>query len=294
LGPPPVVNLDDDFKTQPIADPQGAVGMKYWYTKKNLNIYAFGVLRLQNAHVRFKLNIVGMHIQEAGIELSGAVQLRVHLEANSTTEMFVNAHQVVNLPIDISLPIPIAGVPLALTFHESFGLNTGFSAKQSLLKGDGDYKFGGKIFAGLRDGNAVLEKPTDFSAVTDIGKSIDGISVGINSLVISFSVRALVGIGAFGFNTGVYAGVDFSGTVLKQSDVVLSACKMGGMNAMIDSGVGYSLSAPIMKAVNVFVKWLTGKELPTSGTLWRGPSGWLFNLTTEVPTGCATPKGAST
>jgi hypothetical protein len=294
LGPPPLVTLDDDFKSQPIASAQGSVGMEYWYTKKNLNINAWGVLRLQSAHVKFKLNIVGMHIQEAGIELSGAVELKVHLQANSTTELFVNAHQTVNLPVDMSLPIPIAGVPLALTFHESFSLDTAFSAKQSILKGDGDYTFGGTVFAGLRDGHAVLDKPTFSKAVTDIGQSIGGISVGINSMVIGFSVRAMVGIGAFGFNTGVYAGVDFTGTVLKQSDIVMSACKMGGMNAMIDSGVGYSLSAPIMKAVNIFVKWLTGKEIPTHGTLWPGPSGWLFQLTTEIPTGCATPKGTAT
>jgi hypothetical protein len=69
---------------------------------------------------------------------------------------------------------------------------------------------------------------------------------------------------------------------------------MGGMDAMIDSGVGYSLNAPIMKAVNIFVKWLTGKEIPTHGTLWPGPSGWLFQLNTEIPTGCATPKGTAT
>jgi len=51
----------------------------------------------------------------------------------------------------------------------------------------------------------------------------------------------MIGIGAFGFNTGVFVGVDFSGSVLKQSDIVMAKCRAGYVKGFLDSGVGYQL-----------------------------------------------------
>jgi hypothetical protein len=59
-----------------------------------------------------------------------------------------------------------------------------------------------------------------------MGRSIQGVSVGINSLVLGASIRAMVGIGAFGFNTGVFIGMRFDGTILRAPDIGFP-CKTG-------------------------------------------------------------------
>ena len=168
-------------------------------------------------------------------------------------------------------------------------MSTAFSSKTSVLNADGNYTFRGEIFAGMLDKKWDVHAPTSITPVTDIARSAQGIATGITSLVIGVGLRALVGIGAFGFNTGVYAQINFAATIVKQSDIVLTHCRSGTINATLESGVGYSLPSAIMKLVNIFVRALTGSEISTSGTLLKGPSYPLFHgrqMFQEVVLGC--------
>ena len=48
--------------------------------------------------------------------------------------------------------------------------------------------------------------------------SISGISLGINALIITYEVRAIVGISAFGFVTGPFVGLGLTAGVTRGSD----------------------------------------------------------------------------
>src|ERR1035441_9518010 len=106
-------------------------------------------------------------------------------------------------------------------------------------------------------------RPTNVSAKTDLGNTTEGISVGINSLVMGFDVRTMVGIGAFGFNSGVYAGLRFAGTALRAPDIGFP-CRQGTIEAYIDTGVGYSIPGWVTDAINFFLSPFTDKKIDRS------------------------------
>ena len=117
--------------------------------------------------------------------------------------------QIVELLPDVSISIPVGGVPLSLTFHTSFVFNSGFSASANPSSlAEGEYTVSGNIFVGVKDGVPQVIPFAHTAAKTSLASSVQGVSVGINSLALSFKVEPMVGIGAFGFNTGVYVGLE--------------------------------------------------------------------------------------
>ena len=88
--------------------------------------------------------------------------------------------------------------------------------------------------------------------------------MGINSVVMSFDVRTMIGIGAFGFNTGVYAALRFSGTALKSPNIGF-ACRQGTIEIYIDAGVGYSIPGWAVDAINFFIAPFTDKRVERRG-----------------------------
>jgi len=266
------------------------IGVQYLYNKNGLNLNAYGLLNIQTAGIHFFLHIKNAKIQDCGVGLNGAVGLKLHMNSSATQEFKVNFHKTLTLPIDLTIPLGAAGMPFELTFSSAFTVSTGFSAKTSVLNAEGNYSFGGGVNAGYWQGDWRVTTPTDLKADTDLGSSTEGISVGINSLVMGFSVRTMVGIGAFGFSTGVYAGIRFTGTMLRAPDIGFP-CRQGTIEAFIDSGVGYQLPAVITDAINFFLSPFTSHKVDRAGSILKGPSLRLFHGDTQIPSKCSTPKG---
>ena len=287
LGQVPTVDIQD-VKATALAGSDG-IGVQYQYNKNGLRLSASGYASIRNSGIQFFLHIKNATIQDCGIRINGAVGVKLHLNASSSQEFKVNFHKKLWLPIDLSIPLG-GPVPFSLTFNSSFSIDTGFSAKTSVLNAEGDYSFGGGISAGYWGNQWQVTRASDVKANTDLGKTAEGISVGINSLVMGFDVRTMIGIGAFGFSTGVYAGLRFAGTVLRAPDIGFP-CRQGTIEAFIDSGVGYSLPGWITDAINFFLSPFTSHKISRAGSLMKGPSFGLFHGNTQIPSNCATPKG---
>lgn len=124
-----------------------------------------------------------------------------------------------------------------------------------------------------------------------MGRNIQGVSVGINSLALAASIRAMVGIGAFGFNTGVFIGMRFDRTLLRQSDVT-GPCRAATIQVFMDPGVGYSIPGFVEDLINKVLSLFTKYQLDRVGTLLRGPSDHrLWHGDTQISAACAAPKG---
>jgi hypothetical protein len=244
-------------------------------------------MTIRNSGIQFFLHIKN-GIQDCGVRINGNVGIKLHLNASSSQAFSANMHKKIWLPVDLSIPLG-GPVPLSLTFNSAFTIDTAFSAKTSVLNAEGEYSFGAGIEAGYWAKAWRLNVPTHATAITDLGNSTEGISVGINSAVMGFDVRTMIGIGAFGFNTGVYAGLRFAGTVLRAPDIAFP-CRQGTIEAFIDTGVGYSLPGWATDAINVFIAPFTSKRIDRAGSFLKGPSQGLFQIVTQVPAGCATPK----
>ena len=288
LGQLPLVNLAGG-RAIPMAGSDGGIGVEYDYDKDGLKLRASGYMTLRNSGVSFFLNIKD-GVQDCGIRLNGNVGIKLHLNASASQDFKANFHKKLWLPIDLSIPLG-GPAPLSLSFNSSLLIETAFSAKTSVLNAEGEYSFGAGMDAGYWAKKWRLTFNPNITTRTDIGNSVEGISVGINSVVMGFDVRTMVGIGAFGFNAGVYMAFRFSGTALKAPNIAF-ACRQGTIEIDLDTGIGYSIPKWVTDAINIFLSPFTSKKVDPSGTFMRGPTRQLYQHVTQNPEGCATPKGA--
>ncbi len=292
-GTPPTVDVND-IRTVGVMNPS-YIGVQFYSkdTPGGLAVFAEALMNVNDVHLHFSLDIVGGKIVTCGMDLGGALGVTLHIDSHTTKDFQVNLHKKWWVPIDLTIPIGLgnmAGIPFSVTFNMMLDVNSGFSAKQSILTAEGDYTYKGGLWAGYKAaGGWQLNPVSDVTARTDMGRSIQGVSVGINSLVMAASIRAMVGIGAFGFNTGVFIGMRFEGTLLRAPDIAL-ACRASTIEVFMDSGVGYSLPGFVVKVINDLLSVFTKYQIDRVGTILKGPSDRLFHGDTQIPAACATPK----
>jgi hypothetical protein len=290
LGAVPSVNVNNnDVRIENVAN-NSYVGVTYYFVPKGSKMAATaqGLISLESPVVRAVLVINHSHIDSAGISMAGAAGIRLRMDANSATDKVINFHLSHFVPIDFS--IPLAGpLPISLTFATFFNINSAFSAKSSMMASEGEYTFSGGIWAGRANGQWTVAVPAHFTAVKSLGNTAAGLSLGINSATLAFGIRTMVGIGAFGFNTGAFATVRFGGSILL-SPTESYSCRQGNIESWIDTGLGYQLPGFATAAINFFLTPITGKAIDAVGTLAKGPSQRMFTEALQIPNGCATPK----
>ncbi len=296
-GTPPTVDVGD-IRTVGVMNPS-YIGVQF-YSKNapgGLAVFAEALMDVNNVHLHFSLDIENGSIVTCGLDLGGALGVTLHMDSHTTKDFQVNLHKKWWVPIDLTIPIGLgsfAPVPFSATFNMMLNVNTGFSAKQSILTAEGNYTYTGGLWAGYkRDGGWQVTSASDLAARTDMGRSIQGVSVGINSLVMAASIRAMVGIGAFGFNTGVFIGMRFDGTILRAPDEAFP-CRQSTIEVYIDSGVGYSLPGFVVDVINKILSLFTKYQIDRVGTLLKGPSKDLFHGKTQIPAACASENKGGT
>ena len=288
---PPLNIPGSDLVALPFAT-SDSIGVQYRYEKNGLSFVATGALEINNARLKFFLEIGNGKVPTtAGLELAGAVGVRLHLKSHTNGEFHVNAQQKAWLPTSISIPLGGGLVPFSLMFDQATIINTGFSAKNSILNAEGDYGFDGGIKAGMFGGEWGVHTPLKPTAKVDISNTIEGISVGINSLVMGAELRAMVGLGEGGFGTGVYATLIFTGTMLRAPDIAF-ACRQGTIEVVLASGVGYAIPQWAADAVNYVLSFVTDVRVDRVGSIVKGPRTGLFHGCTQIPNGCASAKSA--
>jgi hypothetical protein len=295
IGKAPTLNLDNDgLQIFPLAGSDTSVGVEFLYNKNGTHLKSDGRLRLGGASVDFELLIRHGSIETFGMRVTGMASMELEFESYTDQDRFINASFVADPNVDMTIPMPVGGVPLSLTVSTKFIFKTGFSAKTSTLTGHAKYSATGSLFIGKENGSVGVFPKVTTDADGDLGRNVDGVSVGINSLNLTFNIQPMVGIGAFGFTTGVYVDIFFGGDVVKQSSIALTACKEGFMRASTDAGVGYKLPGPLVAFINTLLSRFTRYRLDQKGSLMSVPKppATLLEVKTELPGGCATKQAA--
>ena len=280
------VNMNNgDLRVDAVAN-KTFLGVQYYYNGSGkVHAYAGGLLTLHAPTVHCVLKISSAGVDSAGISIVGAAGVLLEVSSQSPSATLINLHLHKVVPLDMS--IQLAGpVPFSLTFALLFDVNSGFSAKTSLVQARGEYTFSGGIWAGRADGRWSLAAPTDVKAPIDLGKSIDGISLGITSFTMSFAIRSTVGIGAFGFNAGVFAQVRFGGSLLRAPNEAFQ-CRQATINTYLDTGLGYALPGWATAVINMFLGAVSARPIDPVGTLVKGPTAEMFKGFDQIPTGCS-------
>jgi hypothetical protein len=290
--PAPDLTLKAGLKVRPAVGSDGGIGIGFDYVKTGVIFNAYGQLVLPSPRVRFLLDIDSSGIKTFGIEISGSIGLRMSVEAWSDVERYINVDTTTVTPLDITLPCPLAGVPLALNFSTSFTLHTKFAAKSSVLASSGSWNLDGTLFVGKKGGKDSSTVPAAKNT-SSLAANVSGISVGINTIGGAVKIRPMIGLGGFGFMTGVFMGVTFNAEVGKQASEAARDCHVAQGSASIDSGVGYKVPKAIAQLINGVLSLFTKYRMDQEGTLIQGWGGPLFDRYENIPEGCSPAGGAS-
>jgi hypothetical protein len=289
--PAPDLNLTAGLKVIPAVGSDGGIGINFYYAKNGVIFNGYGQLVLPSPRVRFLLDIDSSGIKTFGIEISGSIGLRISVEAASNVERYINVDTTNVTPLDITLPCPLAGVPLALNFSTSFTLHTKFAAKSSVLTSSGSWSLNGTLFVGKKDGADSSSIPK-VKNTSSLAANVSGVSVGINTVGGAVKIRPMIGLGAFGFMTGVFMGVTFNAEVGKQASEAMRDCHVAQGSGTIDSGVGYKVPKAIAQLINGVLSLFIKYRMDQEGTLIQGWGGTLFDRYENIPEGCS-PAGGS-
>jgi len=276
-----------DLTAHPFAT-NSSIGVQYIYDKNDLYYEATGLLGLRNLHTNFALGILNGEPADSGLDLGGELSVHVHLNAHTSQNFHVNSQTKLWVPVSFSIPLG-GPVPFALSFEQAAIINTGFSAKNAIMNADGQYNFTGGLKAGRFGGKWGVSVPMSVSYVTDVGQSLEGISVGINSLVLGCSLEGIVGLGEAGFTTGVYVMLTVTSTLLRAPDIAL-ACRHGTIEAWLYTGLGYAVPKWFADAVNYVLSFFTDDRIDQVGSILKGPATRLFHGDTSIPRDCDSPR----
>ncbi|HEX7094552.1 MAG TPA: hypothetical protein VF183_01625 [Acidimicrobiales bacterium] len=256
------VSLSDFGITSYTKDGVG-IGLKY--DKNGVRMDVLMAFRLHAPTVRFDLKITDGKIERAAVDLHGAAGLTLQFVAASQVGLDNNVNGSLVIPVDISLPVFGLRVPFAITFSQRILVKTAFSAKNSTLMATGDYGLSGGFSMGFQNGSFKIGGPTGLTVKQSLLSSIDGISLGVNGIVLSHAVRVIVGIGAFGFATGPYFDFISSFGVTNGSDLGIVKCKGGSLDIFLGAGIGYQVPKPVTDAINFFLRALNLGQIQQTG-----------------------------
>jgi hypothetical protein len=199
------------------------------------------VLTLHTADptVQSRTEIRDGKVVSSEFKLDGIRQIDVEIQAGSKGGLADNVQQRIEIPIDLVIPVmPAAGVPLNFALRQKFQVQTAFTAKNSTLVGRGSYSLSGALAGSTGGGSGTAVTPT-FVPRQSLLSSLTGASIGVNGIVVTWHVRAVLGVGLPAFFVGPHAGITFSFGATRGSDIGLLVCRMLSVDVAVNNGIGF-------------------------------------------------------
>jgi hypothetical protein len=295
----PINNFNDVLSAAPCWRDCGGLGVSLTAHTPGLNIDIRVVLRLLAPRFMFDFNVGGSGPQ-AQMMLSGGVGFLMTVDGRTDPSFTSNLNEIGAIPVDLTLPLHFGPVPMVLHFHQDLSLSSAFSAKTSILKARDDLRIEGNLGFTYEDGHF---DPWHMHATPNVDPSheINGISMGINSIVVGINQRLLVGLGADGFAAGPYVTLTSTATALKQateaSHLMLAQpatgdCTQATIQMQVNGGIGYAFPKFVIDVVNFFLKLLNAAPISPNGSIakFREPLP-VINERYQLPDGCAGGAG---
>jgi hypothetical protein len=265
----------------------GGIGIHLYQEKDGVKVDLKAVLHMSAPSLTFNIDVSPGYVKTAAISLSGAAGFTITFEAAAAKDMSANIDTFGQIPMNIELPIVGLGVPLKVILTTTIKLQTAFSAKTSVLKGQGDFTASGGLTMGYINGKWGASG-MKMTLKQNLADAVGGVSVGISSLVFGVNETVMVGLGAFGFATGPYVALVSSITATDQSSIAMRPCRQGTFNMDVYAGIGYSIPKLVASIVNFFLSLVHVKPIPAQGDAVRMTKPYpLVEHKDQIPTGCA-------
>jgi hypothetical protein len=218
------------------------------FEKDGLTFSAKANMKFTNPEFKFHLDI-SHGLKTAAIELSGVGGIDVEI-AGGTDGKFKNVHENFYIPVDYSIPMPVA-IPFSAIFRQSMRIDTVITSNHSVISSAGSYSLGGTITAGVVNGSATATAPIFVKTNYGMADSLKGLSTGVNGLVVGWGGKFIVGLGKFGLVVGPYASVNVAaGVTLGSALQGGGACRASELDLTMKYGMGFAVPAWTVAALN--------------------------------------------
>ncbi len=232
------------------------------YEKNGLKFNAHAQLKLSKPEFTFHLDISN-GLKTASIELSGVGGIDVEI-SGGTDGKFANVHENFYIPVDFSIPMPVA-LPFSAIFRQTVRIDTVITSNHSVISAFGSYSLGGKITAGLVNGSATATAPMYVKTNSSMVDSLKGLSIGVNGLVIGWGGKLIVGLGKFGLVVGPYASINVAAGVTLGSALQAGyTCRASELDLSLKYGVGFALPQWTVAALNTALGFFGFKPVSSS------------------------------
>lgn len=267
---PQLKQLDfNNLQAYPCALNCGGIGAKVYQEKDGVKVWVSIVFHLNNPHLVFGASVGGGGVS-ANVQLFGGAGVTVTVDATTGSD-FANIRGNIKelglIPAEINVPLGGLFVPLTAKLSQALDITSGFSAKTSVLHGEGALDLDGEISASYSTGRGWnIPKPTA-TVKNNLAGMISGVSMGINSFVFAFNQRLMVGVGALGFAAGPYVDLLTTLTVLKQSSATTFDCRQATFAVSLGAGIGYSMPKVVATVINAVLGLFGAKPIPSWGSI---------------------------
>lgn len=280
----------NNLQATPCALDCGGIGAKVYQEKDGVKVWASIIFHLNSPHIVFDASVSGNGVN-ANLQLFGGAGVTVTVDAatgNDFASIQGNIKELGIIPAEINVPIGGLYIPLTAKLSQALDITSGFSAKNSVLHGEGSLDLDGSIEAWYKAGQGWhIDKPTA-TMKNNLAGLISGESMGINSFVFAFSQRLMVGVGALGFAAGPYVDLLTTLTTLKQSSATWVDCRQATFAMSLGAGIGYSMPKVVANVINAVLGLFGVKPIPSWGSIVAMPKRIdIVNQIDMIPAKCA-------
>lgn len=228
------------------------LSLKLGYSKGGATVGLEFTAKLASPTVTANLSFQGGTLGKNELRVDGLKELSVGLVSGTESGLSGNFKSRVEVPAEMTFPLPGGPVPLLASIRFKFIVETAFSARNATLEATGRLKVGGPI--GF-SGSEVLA-PTVEQVKSPV-ENLSGVSVGVNGVVVALQMKVVIGLGIPAALAGPFAAVTVSYGLTNGSAIGIIQCRQSSIDVVLAGGVGFTL-AP---AESSFFKALA-KELP--------------------------------
>lgn len=269
-----------DWSVEPsVSSTQAA--LKFGYTKSGLTLGGEIAIGWKDLKVIGNLTVSGGRVNSGLLSIEGLNSLALKIIGGSEVGQSGNIKARVEVPVEINVPAMVGGIPFVMSFRWKFIVETAFSAKNSTIEAEGAYRLVGPLVLGFSQGVTTLSVPTA-TRTKSLLNSLQGISVGVNGIVVAAQLKILFGIGGTHVMTGPFVAVNVSTGLTNGSSIGLIRCKQGSLTVEGASGVGLTVSPAAGSALAFLAEQLKIKG-PSKLDLELGTKRTIFSRSGVVP-----------
>lgn len=202
--------------------------------------------------------IANGQVGQSVFRLEGVTGIGIDIAAGAAEGLSDNRQVKMEVPIELSEQIWVGGFPVTLKQKFRLLVQTAFTAKNGNMSAGGYWRLDGPLGY---DGETLMT-PT-MTTEKSIIESIQGVSVGVNGVVVAAEFRFSAGIGLPVASAGPYAAIVASTGLVNGSSLGIVQCRQATLVLTLRGGVGISVSTWVSNRLGV----LLGVKVPAEKQL---------------------------